>query len=614
MKVEGLEENAVVISGVSGKFPKRENINDLRTNLINGEVCVSSDHTRWKLNDFPKIPLRLGTISNLTKFDNYSFGINSIHAKFMTPETKIALEVTFEAIIDAGINPIELRNKKTNVYGVLSLNELESTFLNDKTQCNYFIGHSLLGYCRGLLSNRISFCMGLTGLSCTFDSNSTSSSLAIQKAYEALKADDWDYAIVSGGALSLLPQTSYQFLELGLLSKDGVNKSFDKNASGFSRSESIGTIFLQKAKHAKRVYAEVINICVENTDAIPRNTCLFPTAEFQASIMKQTLKHSSLKPSDITYIEADGTAIKSMDLDELNAIDLVYGQDRCFLNPLLIGSIKSNISYTFNNNAINSIIKVIIAMETGVIPPNLYYSEPPEEAQCLHDGRVKVITKPTPWTDCYAAVNTAALNDIYLTAKLIRQNDRELYYFCVWLKSSKGDDDLAQLITDITEKPFPYSLYSGYTVIPDSEAADSEHLTEIVQTNMSAKSREIWFVFLGMGSQWTGMGDLLIKIPIFAESIKKCDVVLRPRVYDIVHIICDKDPTIYDNIINCLLGIAAIQKKGIFAKTVPSGNIAFHSRYISPAGPKLLEYLKKVIPQPKYCSKRWICTSIPKNE
>ncbi|XP_043506177.1 fatty acid synthase-like isoform X2 [Polistes fuscatus] len=162
-----------------------------------------------------------------------------------------------------------------------------------------------------------------------------------------------------------------------------------------------------------------------------------------------------------------------------------------------------------------------------------------------------------------------------------------------------------------------------------------------------------------------------MKIPIFAEAIKKCDVVLRPRGYDIVHIICDKNPTIYVNIINCFLGIAAIQiglvttlyalgvkpnymighsvvesdlihgtmaavglgykqlrhfcpedidvachngpdsstisgptesikafvkelqSNGIFAKTVPTGNIAFHSRYISPAGPKLLEYLKK---------------------
>ncbi|XP_014614763.1 PREDICTED: fatty acid synthase-like, partial [Polistes canadensis] len=224
MKVEGLEENAVVISGVSGKFPKSENINDLRTNLINGEDCVSSDHTRWKLDDLPKIPLRLGTIFNLKKFDNYFFGINPILAENLSPELRMTMEVTFEAIIDAGINPVELRNKTTNVYGL--------------------DGYSLLGNTRSLLANRILFCMGLISLSCTIDSTSTSSSLAVKKAYEAIKAGNCDYAIV---------------------------------------------------------YCQTTG----NTDAISRNTCLFPTAEFQASIMKQTLKHSGLKPSDITYIEAD---------------------------------------------------------------------------------------------------------------------------------------------------------------------------------------------------------------------------------------------------------------------------------------------------------------------
>ncbi|XP_043498673.1 fatty acid synthase-like [Polistes fuscatus] len=218
-----------------------------------------------------------------------------------------------------------------------------------------------------------------------------------------------------------------------------------------------------------------------------------------------------------------------MDLEELKAIDLVYGQDRNLSNPLLIGSVKSNIGNAYNNNAINSIIKVLIAMETRVIPPNLHYSEPPEEAQCLRDGRVKVITEPTPWTDCYAAVNTAALNGsfshIILKRHSKKKQRRKLSPYNMprlfvascrtqemissifdILNSNRGDDELAQLITDISEKPFSNSLYSGYTVIPDFEAADSEQLIEMVQANLSVQSREIWFVFSEMGSQWTGMG------------------------------------------------------------------------------------------------------------
>ncbi|XP_043492453.1 fatty acid synthase-like [Polistes fuscatus] len=128
-----------------------------------------------------------------------------------------------------------------------------------------------------------------------------------------------------------------------LLSTDGVNRSFDKKASGFSRSDSVGTIFLQRVENAKRVYAEVVNLSVKYTEVISRNTCQFPTTESQAQKSKQTLKHCGLKPSDVTYIEADGSGIKSMDLEVLKAIDLVYGQDRSLSNPLLIGSVKSNI-------------------------------------------------------------------------------------------------------------------------------------------------------------------------------------------------------------------------------------------------------------------------------
>lgn len=144
-----------------------------------------------------------------------------------------------------------------------------------------------------------------------------------------------------------------------MLAEDGFNRSFDAKASGFSRSESVGVIFLQKAKDAKRIYAEIVNSRTANGETNIRKNCKFSTGEFQAQMMKQTLKQCGLKPNDVTYIEADGTAIKDVDREELKAIDLVYAQDRSPSNPLLIGSVKSNIGHAICNNAINSIIKVI---------------------------------------------------------------------------------------------------------------------------------------------------------------------------------------------------------------------------------------------------------------
>ncbi|KAL2734260.1 fatty acid synthase-like [Vespula squamosa] len=738
MVPENLDDDAIVISGISGKFPNSKNVNELIENLMNGVDCVSDNHSRWPKR-FQQIPSRIGLMPDITKLDNIFFGISSRLANSMDPVVRMLTTCAWEAIVDAGLNPTDVRGTNIGVFASLSLMESDKSILYEKYEPH---GLGMLGSARTMASNRISFCMDLLGPSCTIQSACIGSAMALKKAIESIQSGECEAAIVDAGTLVLLPNISYQLSRLGLLSSDGVNRSFDAKASGYSRSESVAVLFLQKAKNAKRIYAEISAANVMFGECIKENTVMYNTAEFLAQTMRETLDQNGLKSSDISYIEADGTAVKKVDREELKAIDLVYGQDRSPSNPLLIGSIKSNIGHSSCTNTINSIIKVLMAMEKEVIPPNLHYDEPQEDAKCLRDGRVKVVTKPTPWTDGYAAVNTTSYGGSFSHFILKRHSKNkkkkelsmnEMPRLCTMsartnemlseifnaLKKNYEDKEFIQLISDLNEKPLNNSLFRGYILMPPTGKTNPEKIVEeivpIVET-----SRQIWFVFSGMGSQWTGMGESLMKIPIFAEAIKKCDAILKPRGYDIVKILCDKDPTIYDNIINCFLGIAAVQiglvdilyavgikpnymighsvgelgcsyadgcftaeemilsalsrglastesnlihgtmaavglgyeqvrhlcpedidvachnsldsstisgptesvkafvkklqEKGIFAKTVPTSNIAYHSRYIAPAGPKLLNYLQKIILQPKNRSKRWLCTSIPKDE
>nr|XP_050849367.1 fatty acid synthase-like [Vespula vulgaris] len=738
MAPENLDDDAVVISGISGKFPNSNNINELIENLMNGVDCISDDHSRWP-KKFQQVPSRIGIMPDITKLDNIFFGISSRLANSMDPIVRMLTSSVWEAIVDAGLNPMDVRGANIGVFASLSFVESDKTVLYEKYEPH---GLGMLGSARTMASNRISFSMDFVGPSCTIQSACIGSAMALKKAIESIQSGECEAAIVDAGVLVLFPNISYQLSQLGLLASDGVNRSFDAKASGYTRSESIGVLFLQKAKDAKRIYAEISGANVMFGECTKDNTAMHNTAEFLAQIMKETLDQNGLKPSDITYIEADGSAIKKVDREELKAIDLVYGQDRSSSNPLLIGSIKSNIGHSSCTNTINSIIKVLIAMEKEVIPPNLHYEEPPEDANCLRDGRVKVVTKPTPWTDGYAAVNTTSyggsfshvilkrhpknkkkkelsMNDIPRLCTMSVRNKEMLTEIFNALKKNYEDEEFKQLVSDLNEKPLNNSLFRGYILMPPDGKTNPEKIVEEI-VPITEQSQEIWFVFSGMGSQWTGMGESLMKIPIFAEAIKKCDAVLKPRGYDIVKILCDKDPTTYNNIINCFLGIAAVQiglvdilyavgvkpnymighsvgelgcsyadgcftaeemilsalsrglasiesdlihgsmaavglgyeqvkhlcpedidiachngvdsstisgpvesvkafvkelqEKGIFAKAVPSGNIAYHSRYIAPAGSKLLEYLKKVLPHPKTRSKRWLCTSVPKNE
>ena len=142
----------------------------------------------------------------------------------------------------------------------------------------------------------------------------------------------------------------------GLLSPDGVTKSFDNAANGYTRSEGIVVLFLQKARDAKRIYAELKNVRSTYGPVKDRLSVLYPSPDFQANLMKTTLNESGLSANDISFVEADGSGIKDADADEVKAIDQVYNEGR--KSPLLIGSVKSNIGSCSSANPINAIIKV----------------------------------------------------------------------------------------------------------------------------------------------------------------------------------------------------------------------------------------------------------------
>ena len=142
----------------------------------------------------------------------------------------------------------------------------------------------------------------------------------------------------------------------GLLSPDGLTKSFDNAADGYTRSEGITVLFLQKARDAKRIYAEIKSVRSSYGPTHNRLSVLYPTQESQTNIMKETLKESGISGKDISFVEADGSGIKDADAEEVKAIDQVYNEGR--KSPLLIGSIKSNIGSCSASNPLNSIIKV----------------------------------------------------------------------------------------------------------------------------------------------------------------------------------------------------------------------------------------------------------------
>ncbi|XP_012541735.1 fatty acid synthase [Monomorium pharaonis] len=723
----------IVISGIAGRFPDSNNVEELKNNLLNKVDLVSGDDRRWNL-DHPEIPQRTGKINNIGKFDALFFGVHFKQAHTMDPMCRGLLEHAYEAVIDAGINPKQLRGSRIGVFVGACFSESEKTWFYEKLQIN---GFGITGCSRAMLANRISYWLGVTGPSYTLDSACSSSLIALEHAYRCLQEGQCEAAIVGGSNLCLHPFVSLQFSRLGVLSSDGRCKAFDANADGYARSEAICVIYLQKAKNAKRIYATVVH-GKTNCDGYKAQGIAFPSTTMQGKLMEDCYKEVGLSLNDLYYLECHGTGTKIGDSEELNAIEKIFCKNGR-PTPLLIGSVKSNMGHAEPASGLCQIAKVLISMETGIIPPNLHYSRPREGFKALTDGRLKVVTELTPWNGGLMGINSfgfgganchiilksnskkkinngAPNDDLPRLVAVSGRTEDSVNVFLDDIKKHPIDVEYIRLLHDIHSDDIQGHLYRGYIIVGSKTAEQCPREIE----NYLGTVRPIWFVFSGMGSQWPGMGIELMRFPIFAEAIKKCDALLRPRGVDIINILTNKDKTIFDNILHSFVGIAAVQiglvdlltsigivpdniighsvgelgcayadgcftaeqmilsaysrglasietelpygsmaavglgyediknmcppdievachnasdsstisgpaesmkefvaqlqAKQIFAREVACSNIPYHSRYIAPAGPKLLAYLTEVIPEPKPRSQKWVSTSVPRNQ
>ncbi|XP_045521971.1 fatty acid synthase-like [Pieris brassicae] len=721
----------VLITGISGYFPDSDSVIHLQENLFNKVDLISNDARRWKL-AHPEIPQRTGKINNVNKFDASFFGVHFKQAHTMDPMCRILLEKAYEAVIDAGLNPKELRNTKTGVFVGACFSESEKTWFYEKMQVN---GFGVTGCSRAMLANRISYWLGVTGPSYTVDSACSSSLYAMEHAFRAIRDGHCDAAIVGGSNLCLHPYVSLQFSRLGVLSPDGRCKSFDNSANGYARSEAIVVCLLQKAKDSRRVYAQVLH-AKTNCDGYKEQGITYPAGNIQKLLLNEFYEECSIQPNTLEFVEAHGTGTKVGDPEELLAIDEVFCTGRS--EPLKIGSIKSNLGHSEPASGLCSVAKLCIAYSTGYIPPNLHFHKRRDGVKALEEGRLEVITEKTPWKKGMSGINSFGFGgaNAHILLKNVAptkvnngmpsddlprlvctsgRTESAVARILDDLESRTVDVELIRLYHSIHEEDIGGHVVRGYSLL-GSTPTKAVSLARDIQY-FSGVRRPVWFVYSGMGSQWAGMATQLMRIPVFAAAIQKCHKALEPKGINLTRIITEPDPKIYDNILNSFIGIAAVQigltdvlktigiepdyiighsvgelgcayadgcftaeqmilsaysrglasietlfikgsmaavglgynqikslcppeievachngpesstisgpaeimkifvaklvEKGVFAKEVPCSNIAYHSKYIAEAGPKLLKYLKEVIPSPKARSEKWVSSSVP---
>lgn len=503
----------------------------------------------------------------MEQFDCQFFSVHQKQAECMDPQMRMLLESTYEAIVDAGFNPQELRGSRTGVYIGVSNSEVEQYWCADPDRVN---GYGLTGCARAMFANRVSFTFDFKGPSYAADTACSSSLYAMSQAFADLKAGHCDAAIVAGAGIILKPTMSLQFKRLGMLSAEGKCKAFDETGAGYVRSDGCVVILMQKASQARRVYSTVLNVRT-NTDGNKEQGITFPDGKMQNRLIRETYNEIGLNPADVTYVEAHGTGTKVGDPQEVNSITDFFCKDR--KTPLLIGSVKSNMGHSEPASGVCSIAKVLLAMEAGVIPGNLHYTAPNPDLYGIVDGRVKVIDRNTPWNGGIIGLNsfgfgganahvimksnpkpkrTTPSDTIPRLALLSGRTSEAIDLLLDEIEKNKTDEEFLGMVNEVHSKNIPLHYYRGYAVV--GEAETTREVVEVVDDK-----RPIWYVYSGMGSQWASMAKDLMQLEVFRQSINRCADVLRPEGVDLIDILTKSDESTFDHILNSFVAIAAVQ-------------------------------------------------------
>ncbi|XP_029661133.1 fatty acid synthase-like [Formica exsecta] len=273
-------EEEIVISGIAGRFPNCKNIKEFQDNLFNKMDLGSSDHQRWT-NYIFEMPPRIGKINNIEKFDAEFFNISVKEAHMIDPGYRILLEHTYEAIVDAGINPAELQGTNTSVITATSVCD---TYMDLVYEKSHIAGLPILGCSKGMIASRISYWLGVTGPSYNIDTACSSSHFAMAEAYKMIRSGICEAAIVASVNLCIHPLVTYQFFRLGVLSNDGYCKPYDEEGSGYMRGDAAVVVYLQKAKDARRIYATFV-YSKTNCDGFKREGITFPSLDKQKMLL-----------------------------------------------------------------------------------------------------------------------------------------------------------------------------------------------------------------------------------------------------------------------------------------------------------------------------------------
>ncbi|KAH6851192.1 PKS01 highly reducing polyketide synthase [Chaetomium sp. MPI-CAGE-AT-0009] len=393
------ETASVAITGLACRMPGAgSNLESFWNSICNGESAWSPiPADRFHADAFAGNMAKGGHFlqEDISLFDAKFFNVSRDEASAMDPQQRLMLEVVYEALETAGHPLSEIAGTKTGVFmGQFTDDYRELVNRDPETSLPY----SMTGLQRASLSNRISWLFDLRGPSFTVATACSSSLVALHLACESLRSGETDMAIVGGCNLMINPSMFIFQSGQGFLSPDGKCKTFDASADGYGRGEGFAVVVLKRvddAIHHGDPIRAVVRGSGSNQDGHTKGFTL-PSADAQASLIQEVYDRAGLDYSQTSYVEAHGTGTKAGDLEETTALSRTIAAGLTHGKKLVVGSVKSNIGHLEAGAGLAAVVKSVLMLEKGVIPPNINLNTV-NPALKLDEWNLQVPLSVMPW-------------------------------------------------------------------------------------------------------------------------------------------------------------------------------------------------------------------------
>src|ERR1700719_144130 len=383
-----MNKEGIAIIGIGCRFPGGVNDTDSFWKLLveSREAVSDVPPDRWNVERFydaepglvgKSIAKRAGFLDNIDQFDPQFFGISPREAPYVDPQHRLLLETAWEALEDAGVI-LDLENgTDIGVFVGISHNEYQG--IQGTAFDHSGIGpHSPTGCAHSIAANRVSYCLNLRGPSVAMDTACSSALTAVHMACEHIWAGRGDVALAGGVTVMISPGGFIGFSQAAMLSPEGRCAAFDASASGFVRGEGAGMVLLKRLSRAIEdgdpIQGVILGTSI-NQDGHTNGISL-PSPEAQTRLVRDACRDAGIAPEAIGFVEAHGTGTAVGDPIEAHALAEALCGNRSADAPLPIGSIKTNLGHLETAAGIAGLLKAMLILKYGQIPPSLHFSTP----------------------------------------------------------------------------------------------------------------------------------------------------------------------------------------------------------------------------------------------